>query len=379
MPRKGENIHKRKDGRWEGRYIKSHTNNGKAIYGSVYAKTYQEVKRKLILATQNVILNQAVPNERRVFFREILYEWLENKRLQIKDQTYAKYLYLIENHILPSMGSIKAQQIDSISVNRFLAEKSCKGRLDGKGGLSSSYIRTISFILTSTLDYAAKKGYGLPLTEKINKPSRAKKTIEVFTVPEQLRLESFLLQDLDDKKLGVLLSLYTGIRIGELCGLKNEDIDLETRTIHIQRTVERIRNIGEGHESKTSLVVGDVKSISSNRIIPIPQNLFEFLSSFKKERQEFLVEGKTYSYIDPRTYQYAFQKYLKTTNTKIVNFHALRHTFATRCIESGMDTKTLSEILGHSSVSITLNTYVHSSLELKQKQLNTMALYCGQK
>ena len=379
MPRKGENIHKRKDGRWEGRYIKMYADNGKAIYGSVYAKTYQEVKRKLILAVQNVMLEQTILNENKMLFREILYEWLNSKRLQLKEQTYTKYLYLIENHLLPQIGNVNIKKLSSLSINRFLVEKSVSGRLDRKGGLSPNYIRTISFIISSALDYAVKREYISPLNGEIKKPPNIKKTVEVFSVSEQSKLEDFLLTDLDDKKLGVLVSLYTGLRIGELCGLKMNDIDLENRTIHIQRSVERIRNIGTTCENKTSLTICDVKTMSSNRIIPIPQNLIEILSFYKKQEREFLVKGNTYEYIDPRTYQYTFQKYLKKANVKNVNFHVLRHTFATRCIESGMDTKSLSELLGHSSVSITLNTYVHSSLELKQKQLDIMALYCGQK
>ena len=188
-----------------------------------------------------------------------------------------------------------------------------------------------------------------------------------------------ILTDLDERKLGVLLSLYAGLRIGEVCGLRWEDIDFDTQTIHIRHTVIRVKNIDGNCERKTRLVLGDTKTFSSNRIIPIPPKLTSLLKQMKKADKDFILLGTTYKYTDPRTYQYAFKNYLSSCNIRQINYHALRHTFATRCIESGMDIKSLSEILGHASVNITLNTYVHSSIEHKRSQLQTMEIYCGQK
>lgn len=379
MPRKGENIHKRKDGRWEGRYIKNHDENGKAIYGSVYAKTYLDVKRKLLEMNKLVLENALPVKQQNVAFREVLYLWLENTRIKLKPQTYADYKYMIESHILPSVGTIPIQKVNATTINTFLIEKSINGRIDGNGGLSANYIKKLSFIVVAALEYAVKENYREALKGDIIHPQRIKKEVEVLTIKEQIKLEYYILTGFDERKLGVLLSLYAGLRIGEVCGLRWEDIDFDTQTIHIRHTVTRIKNIDGNCERKTRLVLGDTKTFSSNRIIPIPPKLTSLLKQMKKADKDFVLPGTTYKYTDPRTYQYAFRNHLSSCNIRQINYHALRHTFATRCIESGMDIKSLSEILGHASVNITLNTYVHSSIEHKRSQLQTMEIYCGQK
>ena len=374
------NTRKRKDGRWEGRYIKEHDINGKAVYGSVYAKTYLDVKRKLI-EMNKMAIDKALPrNQQKVVFREVLYLWLENNRIKLKPQTYADYKYMIESHILPLVGSVSISCVDTNYINSLLYNKSKSGRLDGKGGLSSSYIRKLSFIIVSALDYAAKERFCSPLCGDIVLPQNKKSELEVLSAKEQSILENYILSEFDGRKLGVLISLYAGLRIGEVCGLRWRDIDFETQTIHIRHTVERIRNIdADIGDSKTKLVLGDTKTFSSKRVIPIPPKLLGTLQNMRDSANTYLLKGNVYEYTDPRTYQYSFQKYLEFCNLRPINYHALRHTFATRCIESGMDIKSLSEILGHANVNITLNTYVHSSLEHKRNQLETMSVYCGQK
>lgn len=379
MPRRGENIRKRSDGRWEGRYIKGHDECGKSKYGSVYAKSYLEVKRKLIEANEQMSLNALPEKSYKMTFREVLYLWLDTNQIKLREQTYAKYQRLIEQHIVPDIGMIQVKRITSTIINQFLYQKSNNGRLDGRGGLSSSYIRTISFIIVSALDFAVKSGFCQPLIGDIVRPAKKKKDLEVLTIKEQLTLESVVWIDCDERKVGVLLSLYAGLRIGEVCGLKWDDIDFEANTIHIRRTVERVANVNcKETDKKTKLVVGDAKTISSNRKIPIPKPLIELLKGYVDKPDKYVIQGTAYPYTDPRTYQYRFHSYLEQGNLRNVNFHALRHTFATRCVESGMDVKTLSEILGHANVNITLNTYVHSSMEQKQLQLDNMTVFCGQ-
>jgi len=207
------------------------------------------------------------------------------------------------------------------------------------------------------------------------RPASKKNNLNVLSIKEQEILEKNIMTDCDERKLGVLLSLYTGLRIGEVCGLKWDDIDFSTNTIHIHQTIERVTNVDEkGKGRKTKLVVGEVKTVSSNRIIPIPKSLLLLLKEYAN-RNNYVIPGKSYPYIDPRTYQYTFQRYLKQCNLRKINYHVLRHTFATRCVESGMDIKTLSEILGHANVNITLNTYVHSSIEQKRIQLDKLTIY----
>lgn len=379
MPRRGENIHKRKDGRWEGRYIREYDSDGNAKYSSVYARTYLEVKQKLRDAITIPKSQQRTNKENTILFKDILFLWLDRNRITLKPQTYAKYLYMIENHIIDTLGSYEIASLTATIINQVIVEKFYFGRLDGKGGLSASYIRTITFIVSAAIEFAVTEGYRTPLNGSITKPQKQKIELEVLTIKEQLQLENYLYLNIDQRKLGVLLSLYTGMRIGEVCGLKWADINFETQTIHIRNTVERIKNINRKNgEPKTILTLCNAKTITSDRIIPIPAKIFKLLLIYRGTHEQFVMGGVLYDYIDPRTFQYNFQSYLKESNIRSVNFHALRHTFATRCIESGMDIKTLSEILGHSSVNITLNTYVHTSLERKRTQMNSMLVYCGQ-
>lgn len=168
------------------------------------------------------------------------------------------------------------------------------------------------------------------------------------------------------------------MRIGEICALKLSEIDFEDRTIHINNTVSRIPFETKDHwQPKTKLLLSNAKTSTSNRVIPITSTLYNILLEMKNSESEYLIKGAAYPYTDPRTLQYFFKKTLKKCNLRDINFHALRHSFATRCIESGMDIKSLSEILGHSNVNITLNTYVHSTVILKRKQLEAMIDYCG--
>jgi len=378
MSRRGENIHKRKDGRWEGRYIKNYDINGKAQYGSVYSKSYLEVKKKLNEKKYETTKNILPSKDRYTSLREVLYLWLDNNRVSLKEQTFSKYKRLIETHIVPVIGSVNIKSITSTYINKFLYEKTENGRLDGSGGLSPSYIKTLSFILNSSLKFAAQEGLCNFIAGSIITPPNKPRKLDVLSVNEQMILEHYIFNNLNEKNIGILLSLYAGLRIGEVCALKWSDINFDEKTIHIKDTVSRIATVTEEFtQTKTKLQINDAKTYSSNRIIPIPEILYNLLLQSKNTESEFVLKGSSYPYTDPRTLQYAFHKKLKDCGLRDINYHTLRHTFATRCIESGMDVKSLSEILGHSNVNITLNTYVHSSVSLKRKQLETMVSFCG--
>ncbi|MDD4492765.1 MAG: tyrosine-type recombinase/integrase [Eubacteriales bacterium] len=381
MPRRGENIHKRKDNRWEGRFIRGYDSLGKAKYGSVYGKTYFEVKKKLNEVSEQLSKNALPQGDHEISFREVLFLWLQSNRIKLKDQTYAKYQFLADTHLIPTIGSTKIRKVDSCIINRFLEQKSKNGRIDGKGGLSSSYIQTLSFIIQSVIEYAVAEGYRPPLSGSITKPAKKRKSFDVLSITEQEKLLHYVsIGELNDKKLGILLSLYTGMRIGEVCGLMWSDIDFTSNVIHICHTVERIKNLDAGpDDNKTKLVLGDAKTYSSDRLIPIPSALANSLELYRKRNTgKFVIQGNSYEYTDPRTFQYVFHHYLEECNLRSINYHALRHTFATRCIEVGVDIKSLSEILGHATVNITLNTYVHSSMDLKRLQLDKLCAVCGQ-
>lgn len=376
MSKRGENIRKRKDGRWEGRYIKSREANGKAKYGSVYGKTYTIVKEKLKEVNNN---QSEFLKGNKMTFGEALFFWLESNKIKQKPQTYSKYLQLINTQIMPYIGHIKLSRINYVIINQYVSEKSISGNLNTKEALSPSYIQTICFIIESTIRFCVENNLCSPVSGKIVRPAKVRKDINILSFEEQKVLEKILLTDINETKIGILLSLYAGLRVGEVCGLRWENIDLENGTIHIESSVERIKNINKQNGySKTILILSDTKSDTSNRTIPISNILKKILLKNKQNNNHFVIEGKTYPYADPRTLQYAFKKYLKECELPEINYHALRHTFATRCVEAGVDIKSLSEILGHSNVNITLNTYVHSSLEQKKLQIEKLNLYCGQ-
>ena len=376
MAKRGENIRKRKDGRWEGRYIKHRDSDGKAVYGSVYGKTYTIVKEKLKETNNN---QSEFLKGNKMTFGEALFLWLENNKIKQKTQTYSKYLQLINTQISPSIGHIKLSKINYVIINQFVSERTNSGNLNTKEALSPAYVQTICFIIESTIRFCVENNLCLPILGKIVRPTKQRKDIKILSFEEQRTLEKILLTDINETKIGILLSLYAGLRVGEVCGLKWGNIDLENGVIHVNSSVERIKNITEQKGTpKTTLILSDTKSATSNRTIPISNILQKILLKNRQKNNRFVIEGKTYPYADPRTLQYAFKRCLKECALPEINYHALRHTFATRCVEAGVDIKSLSEILGHSNVNITLNTYVHSSLEQEKLQIEKLNLYCGQ-
>lgn len=371
MPKRGENIHKRKDGRWEGRYKNGYDETGKSKYASVYARTYTEVKSKLSAAIQHPTPLSSAKN-RPVFFQEVLSMWMHTNRIKFKGQTEAKYEYLIERHIAPELGHLRIPKVTMLKINTFMEEKLQSGRLDGRGGLSPSYVRSMMLIISSALQYAVNEQMCKPLSAPIYKPTEEKKELPILTGNEQKRFEAILFSDLDPTKIGILISLHTGLRIGEVCALTWDDVDFTQNIIHVRSTVTRIKNKSNDCSTKTILTVDKPKTKSSIRDIPISSVLRPVLKKMSKISQSKYVTSENASFISPRTYEYRYHKLLDYCGINSINYHALRHTFATRCIEVGVDVKTLSEILGHANVSITLDTYVHSSMELKRKQLEKL-------
>lgn len=372
MPRRGDNIRKRKDGRWEARYTLTDDTDEIKKYSSVYGKTYQEVKdkREQILAQGQ----KETPKSSALVFRDILAAWQDANRIRLKAASVSRYQNLIDTHILPELGSKRMCQITVSVLNRFLTSKLEQGRLDHTGGLSPSYVRSIALVITSAISFGATENMCSPLQSKMTKPSISKKELTILGAEKQTVLEKELLEDMGEAKLLIYITLYTGIRIGEACALRWEDIDLDTKLIYVRQTVSRVW-FSEDGKKKSMLVIGSPKSESSLRCIPICSKLHTILCSFpyRKRRGYILASTADNSFISPRTFEYRYKAILRKCSIEPVNYHALRHTFATRCIERGVDIKSLSEILGHSDVSITLNTYVHSSIELKRLQLEKLA------
>ena len=371
MPRKGENIRKRKDGRWEGRYKRGFKENGTTDYGSVYGKTYKEVKEKLSAAKHDLFAADIVPNcERR--FSEVLSLWLQANRIRLKGGSEQRYDYLIQTHILPELGGLKLSQISATIVNTFLMSKLTNGRIDGRGGLSPSYVSSIMIIVNSAISFAVAEQMCQPLRTPIYMPQKEKQELEILSYEAQSAIELFVCNNLSGTNVGVLISLYTGLRIGEVCALSWDDVDLVEGIIHVRHTIARIKNKSKDAATKTLLVIEEPKTKASKRDIPIPSVLLPILTKYKKISKSNYVVADNYDFISPRTYEYRYHRLLEQCGVNSINYHALRHTFASRCVEVGVDIKSLSEILGHKNSSITLNTYVHSSMSQKRTQLDKL-------
>ena len=360
MSRRGENIHKRKDGRWEGRFIYDRELSGKAIYKSVYGKTYREVRNKLAEAKSMPLYKN---NE--MFFKELLYMWLEGNKICYKKSTVTKYRYLIERHIIPELGNIKVTAINSYQINRFLERKLTCGRIDGNGGLSATYIRSITLIINSVLKYGVDEGLCPPLKNVIYNPIPGKKELAILTPEEFVALKTYCSSKLTETSLGVLITLNTGLRIGELCALKWENIDLETQLIYVKNTLTRSKSAS----AEWVWEIDKPKTTKSVRVVPITMSLSKILKEYPTQIPNYFVLSGQPDFLCPRTFEYRYHKLLNECGISSINFHALRHSFATRCVEAGIDIKTLSELLGHSNVGITLNTYVHSSIERKRNEI----------
>lgn len=371
MSRKGENIYKRKDGRWEGRYIKSRSLSGKAIYGYVYAKTYREVKDKLHVACSKTKISAPKGRGTNGDFESIALEWLQNKKLHVKESTSNKYHNLLYSYVLPSFGKKQISSITCDFIESQCDELSISGGKSGTG-LSKKTIADILSVICNIMRFAARKGHDVscdPFSIQIKHPIQE---MRVLSLSEQDKLYKYLCQDIKPCNIGILLSLFTGMRVGEICALRWEDISFSEQTIFVHRTMQRVQNMNNS-ERKTKIVITTPKSSCSIRTIPIPENLLSILKSYKVVSTGYFLTNSDQSYVEPRTMQNRFKRALKNCSIENANYHSLRHTFATRCIELGFDIKSLSEILGHASVNITLNRYVHPSLELKRANMQRLS------
>ena len=253
-----------------------------------------------------------------------------------------------------------------LTNNEFIHFKLTNGRLNGKGGLSAKSARDILTVYRSIERYVYRE-YGIR-ESNFTMPKTEQKRTDILTLVERQKLENYLINNMSLTNLAVLLCLFTGIRIGEICGLKWEDIDLTNSTLSVKRTVQRITKNGS-----SQVVVGTPKSHTSIRTIPIPDFVINILEKHKSVGNLYILTNSAKP-TEPRTMQNRFKSILKACGIRNVNFHLLRHTYATVCIEKGFDPKALSEILGHADASITLNRYVHSSMDIKKEYVSRLCL-----
>lgn len=368
MSRKGENIYKRKDKRWEARYVKSYHPDGSPKYGYCYGKTYREAKQKVMAAKAALLTGRHMPNSaKRRRFSFYCDEWLRLNRNRIKESTYVKYSNNLEKHIKPHLGGCLVQSLSSLIIEQFSHDLLCKE------GLSPKTVKDILTMLHTIIAYTVKQfPEPMPMIEIVY-PKVPKNEMRVLTKEEQIRFVQYLLQDMDEYKFGVLLALLTGMRIGEVCALRWENVSLTEQTIKVKSTMQRLQNFDENRTGKTKIVISEPKSDSSARVIPLTTYAVKLCNSQScKAPSAFLLTGSVDRYIEPRTMQYKLKRYTSECGLEGVHFHTLRHTFATRCVEVDFEIKSLSEILGHSSPRITLERYVHSSMELKRSNMNKL-------
>lgn len=378
MARTGENIYKRKDGRWEARYILFYDENGKAKYRYLYAKTYTDAKNKLLKEqTTNRCIYKTAFDTHNAKYEVWLDDWLTNKKATVKESTYIRYRNTIENHIKPELGKYPISKISTPLIEEFVVKKLQSGNLLSKDGLSPKSISDIMVIIKETFKYAQLYGEDIICNFSRMTLKKNAKEMRVLSVSEEQRLLSILNNNMDRYKIGIFICLYTGIRVGELCALKSKHISLSDKTIKIESTLQRLQCDDISSNVKTRIIVTQPKSYASLRVIPLPDFVLDKIKPFIGMPNSYILSGSSTEIIEPRTMQNHFKTYLNEGDIEDANFHSLRHTFATRCIEVGFDVKTLSEILGHSSVKITLDKYVHSSMQLKRmsmEKLNSIAI-----
>lgn len=364
MARHGENIHKRQDGRWEGRYMKGKDTKGKTVWGYVYAKTYSEVKKKLIQKKSEVsfyCLNADDPT-----FMELSENWLGTIQNGVKESTLAHYRYTLTRYILPVLGFEKIKRLTEYRIEQAFLQIVTPNDQKHKP-LGHSLAKECLTMIRRICKYACHLRLIRPLEIEVCLP----KPIETKTIPlsveEQNLLKKYVMSNVTSRKIGLVLTMQMGLRIGEVCGLQWGDIDVQNGILTVNRTVQRI-SCGEGY---SKVVIQTPKTKSSARMIPIPDWLIPTLKKLKagKEDDVWFLSGRRDKPVEPRCYRKSIHVYLKAAKVRQIHPHALRHTFATTCLQAGCDVKTLSQLLGHSDASITLKRYVHTDFDRMRREI----------
>ena len=298
-------------------------------------------------------------------FSKIVALWKEDKKQYVKRSTFAAYTLLIENHILPSFGEMAL--VEEQDVQTFVFRKLNEG-------LSHKTIKDILIVLKMILRFGAKNQMTAYRQIDIKFPTeRDKHSIDILNRSHQKQIMEYIRLHFTFKNLGIYICLSAGMRIGEICALTWDDLDVENGIIHVRKTIQRIYVIEE-HRKYTEVILDTPKTKNSIREIPMTKNLLKMIRPIKK-----IVNGNFYVLTnepkptEPRTYRNYYKQFMQSLGLPLMKFHGLRHSFATRCIESKCDYKTVSVLLGHSNTSTTLNLYVHPNLEQKKRCMEQMS------
>ena len=300
-----------------------------------------------------------------MLYEEWLSEWLENYvKTSVKERTYGKYADIIRIRLIPALGDYELNDLTPFIVQRYITELLHHGNLKNGEGLSANTVNLIIAVIQSSMETA----HSIGLTDeykmdKIKRPRMQEKQIACFSPSEQKIIEQAVLTDKRDKMIGILICLYTGLRVGELLALEWADIDFSKNELKVSKTC---------YDKGRSRITTAPKTTSSVRVIPIPKQLVPILKQRKKQCKSQYVISENGTYISIRSYQRSFELLLKRLGILHQGFHSLRHTFATRALECGMDVKTLSEILGHKNATVTLNRYAHSLMDHKRDMMNRL-------
>lgn len=355
--RRGENIYRRKDKRWEGRYPKGKKANGRTKYGSVYGKTLQEVREKLYPLKLKYQICQTVQGKSAISLNEWGYRWLNEVQSGIKPSTYANYEHKLVHYVLSVIGNYGLNELDEAIAEELLASLV-------QQALKPSTIHVIFRITKQCVNEAIRKKlikenpFGL-----IQLPKVVKNNNQALTKQEQKQLETVALKEEKGKGLPTLLALHAGLRIGEISALKWADIDFDNNMMQVQSTYQRIFGVYNG--KKTELIYSSSKTASSVRAIPMSQTLRRVLLQQKEHSNGEFILCRGNKPLEPRLLTTHFHKIREKAGLDHTHFHQLRHTFATRCIESQGDIVSVSALMGHSSTQMTLDTYASAFVEQK--------------
>lgn len=307
----------------------------------------------------------------KILYKDWIYEWLLNKKHYVKESTYANYSNIVINHLIPTLGNYYLNSINNKIIQELILNKYESGRLDKSGGLSDKTIKDITTLIKTSFKSALKDGLIDYINLDFSYPKCSQKnTIYVLSKKDQKKIIEYCYKNINEKNIGIVLALYSGLRIGELCALKWGDIDFKKNIIIVNKTIQRVY-IKSKSKNVSKIIISSPKTKNANRIIPINKDFSVILKSIKS-MDDYYILSNSEKYIEPRSYRKYFDKLLFINRIEHINFHSLRHTFATNCIRLGADYKTVSELLGHSTINITLNLYVHPQMSQKKKCIDNL-------
>ena len=363
MCRRGENIYKRKDGRYEGRYVIGKKPDGKTRFGYVFGHQYIDVRARLTRKKAEIasLRMEAATVSDSMLFSGWMEKWMEEVSHSVKPSTFQTYERTVAKRLFPVFGPYRLAEINAGQVTEFVASLE-------RQGLAENTIRSAFRLLNAAMRAAQEEGL-------IRKNPCRKTRIQRREIPEQPVLmvsqQERLREEAGEENLPALVGLYTGMRLGEICALKWEDIDWDQGTVTVRRTAQRLKQSGDG---KTAVMVGLPKTRRSQRVLPIPRFLLDLFAARRGN-----ISGNPYIFgkqdrpAEPRTVQRHFRGLAQRLGFSGVHFHTLRHTFATRLIELGVDARTVSDLMGHSSVTTTLNIYAHSLMQNRRSAIDRLA------